>query len=229
MRSMRATTSTSDDEARLHAESVRRHGRRPDSARPAFLFRGLRGTAGEPGPDDCHDVPDENARLGMLPTGSVAIDPAIQPYLDEFPRANGENLGGGLARYTFPFAQVIDQQFVQARLDAVPGSGAQLFARYTFDNADQRLPTDYPQFPRAFVSRNHFMTVEYRKVLTNATVHTARLGLQPHEHRTERGSQHVAAAAGVCARARPCSAPSTSGDFRGSARRPPRTSSSVRT
>jgi len=141
-----------------------------------FFFAGYEGLREHLGRTIVTTVPDDNARLGMLPTGTVTIDPAIQPYLNEFPRANGENLGGGLARYTFPFAQVLDQQFVQARLDAVPGPGAQLFGRYSFDNADQTLPTDYPQFPRAFVSRNQFTTVEFRKVLTNATVHTARLG-----------------------------------------------------
>ena len=45
--------------------------------------------------------------------------PAVLPYLNEFPRANGENLGGGLARYTFPFDQKLDQHFAQLRLDAV--------------------------------------------------------------------------------------------------------------
>ena len=34
-----------------------------------------------------------------------------------------------------------------------PGQGSQLFARYTFDNTDQFLPTDYPQFPRNFRPR----------------------------------------------------------------------------
>jgi len=121
-------------------------------------------------------VPDDNARLGVLPTGSVTIDPAIRPYLDEFPRANGDNLGGGLARYTFPFDQRLDQHFVQGRLDAVLKNGAQFFARYTLDDAEQRLPTDYPQFPRAFVSRNQFATVEYRRVLSDSTIHTFRAG-----------------------------------------------------
>jgi hypothetical protein len=175
-RSMRATTSTATRSRTLRGISLAARSEARFGATRPFSFAGYEGLREHLGRTVVTTVPDDNARLGILPTGTVTIDPAIQPYLNEFPRANGENLGGGLARYTFPFAQVLDQQFVQARLDAVPGPGAQLFARYSFDDADQTLPTDYPQFPRAFVSRNQFTTVEYRKVLTNATVHTARLG-----------------------------------------------------
>ncbi|HEX6322119.1 MAG TPA: TonB-dependent receptor [Vicinamibacterales bacterium] len=121
-------------------------------------------------------VPDDDARLGILPSGTVTVSPAVQPYLDAFPRANGDNLGGGLARYTFPFDQTLRQHFFQARADAAPADGIQAFVRYTLDDTSQRLPTDYPQFPRAFVSRNQFLTAEFRQVLTASTLHTARAG-----------------------------------------------------
>jgi hypothetical protein len=121
-------------------------------------------------------VPDDNARLGILPDVTIPVNPAVAPYLNEFPRANGENLGGGLARFTFPFDQRLDQHFVQARVDAALSGGAQLFGRYTFDDAEQRLPTDYPQFPRSFVSRNQFGTAEYRQALSPSLFHTVRFG-----------------------------------------------------
>jgi hypothetical protein len=121
-------------------------------------------------------VPDDDAREGVLPSGPVAIDAAVRPYLLEFPRANGPNLGGGLARHSFPFAQRLTQQFVQGRVDYVFAGGTQVFGRYTLDDAEHRLPTDFPQFPRAFVSRNQFATVEFRQVLTPRTLHAARFG-----------------------------------------------------
>ncbi|MPZ18137.1 MAG: TonB-dependent receptor plug domain-containing protein [Luteitalea sp.] len=128
-------------------------------------------------------VPDDNARRGVLPdpatpgrTITVPIDPGVQPYLEAFPVANGPSLGGGLADYTFPFNQTIDQHFAQGRVDYHVGDNHHLFARYTFDDADQQLPTDYPQFPRAFVSRNQFFTGEYRQVTSDRTLNTFRIG-----------------------------------------------------
>ena len=49
-------------------------------------------------------------------------------------------------------------------------------ARYTLDDADQLLPTDFPQFPRSFVSRNQFLTLEYRDIASASTLHTLRGG-----------------------------------------------------
>ena len=114
----------------------------------AFFFVGYEGLVERLGRNVSTVVPDDNARLGILPAGSVGVNPAVAPYLAEFPRANGPLLGQGLATHTFPFNQTLDQHFLQGRLDYNLGANHQFFARYTLDDADQFLPTDYPQFPR---------------------------------------------------------------------------------
>ena len=121
-------------------------------------------------------VPDDNARNGLLPSGQVPVNPAVAPYLAEYPRANGPLLGQGLATYTFPFSQRLDEHFAQGRIDHNFGAGNQFFGRYTFDDTDQFLPTDYPQFPRNFISRNQFFTAEYRRVVSASTLSTTRGG-----------------------------------------------------
>ena len=107
---------------------------------------------------------------------TVAIHPAVLPFLLEYPRANGPSLGQGGAAYTFPFDQRLDEDFVQGRLDYHLSGASQFFGRYTFDTADQLLPTDYPQFPRSFISRNQFFTGEYRRIASDRTLSTFRVG-----------------------------------------------------
>jgi len=148
-----------------------------------FFFAGYEGLREALGRTISSVVPDENARLGVLPdpanpggTLTVPVNPAIRPYLDAYPLPNGQNLGGGLSEFTFPFDQRIDQDYFQARLDHNFGERDQVFLRYTYDRAEQRLPTDFPQFPRTFGSRNQFLTGEYRRVLSAATFGTVRLG-----------------------------------------------------
>jgi len=126
-------------------------------------------------------VPDDNARVGVLPDPSrpgqniiVAVNEAVRPYLNEFPRANGPAIGQGLATYNFGFNQQIDQDFLQARVDQNLSADNQFFVRYTFDDAAQQLPTDFPQFPRSFISRNQFMTVEDRHVSSPRTFNSLR-------------------------------------------------------
>lgn len=123
-------------------------------------------------------VPDDNARRGILPGPggpvTVPVNPAVVPYLNEFPVANGPNRGGGLATYIFGFNQQLRQDFGQGRLDHYFNDRHQSFARYTVDDADQYLPTDYPQFPRSFLSRNMFLTLEHRWIQSARTSHTFR-------------------------------------------------------
>lgn len=136
-------------------------------------YEGLRETLGK---TITSFVPDEAARRGVLPDGPVTINPAIRPYLDAMPAPTGASIGGGLAPHTFAFDQRLNQHFGQARIDYQAGPSHQLFGRYTVDDAEHRLPTDYPQFPRAFISTNQFVTGEYRSVLSDRTLQTARFG-----------------------------------------------------
>ncbi|MDA1305793.1 MAG: TonB-dependent receptor [Acidobacteria bacterium] len=141
-----------------------------------FFFGGYEALIENLGRTVVTTVPDDNARLGVIGGVTIPINPAIVPFLNEFPRANGESIGGGLARYTFPFDQTLRQHFVQGRVDAVLADGKQFFTRYTFDDAEQRLPTDFPQFPRSFISTNQYVTAEYRQALSSSLFHTLRAG-----------------------------------------------------
>ncbi|MGH9387168.1 MAG: TonB-dependent receptor domain-containing protein, partial [Vicinamibacterales bacterium] len=148
-----------------------------------FFFLGYEGLVENLGRTITSTVPDNNARLGLLPDATrpgelvtVGVNPAVAPYLNEYPRPNGQTLGDGTALYSFQFDQNIDQHFLQGRVDSNLTPGNQVFARYTFDNANQRLPMDYPQFPRAFLSRNQFFTGEYRQAL-GRMLNTYRLGV----------------------------------------------------
>jgi hypothetical protein len=142
----------------------------------AFFFLGYEALIERLGRSISTVVPDDLARQGILPSGNVGVHPAVAPYLSEFPAANGPSLGQGLAAYTFPFDQRLDEHFLQTRVDYNLGNGNQFFARYTLDDTDQFLPTDYPQFPRNFISRNQFFTGEYRRVLSLKTLNTTRIG-----------------------------------------------------
>ena len=121
-------------------------------------------------------MPDDNARRGILPDGPVTISDVVRPYLDAIPAATGASIGGGLAPQAFAFHQKLDENLVQGRLDYQAGAAHQFFARYTFDDAVQRLPTDYPQFPRSFISTNQFLTAEYRNVLSDRTLQSLHFG-----------------------------------------------------
>ncbi len=149
-----------------------------------FFFLGYEGLREKLGRNVSTVVPDLAARQGLLPDPlnpslfrNVGVAPAVRPYLDTFPLPNGAPLGGGLAELRFPFDQKINQNFVQVRLDHNLSHKDQVFVRYTRDTADQYLPTDFPQFPRTFLSTNQFLTAELRHAASGAHLHTLRLSM----------------------------------------------------
>jgi hypothetical protein len=142
----------------------------------AFFFFGYEGLREALGRTVSSEVPDADARRGIVNGVNYGVNPLVRPYLEEFPLPNGPSRGGGIALYTFGFQQQLNQDFWQARYDHVFNSRHQFFGRYTNDVTDQRLPTEYPQFPRTFRSRNRFATAELRQVLSPTVVNTARIG-----------------------------------------------------
>ena len=148
-----------------------------------FYFVGYEGLRENLGKTITSAVPDLNARQGLLPDTAnpgqfvnVGVNPAVAPYINAYPAPNGANLGDGTALHSFQFDQKIDQNFLQGRVDYNLSASSQWFARYTLDDADQRLPTDYPQFPRTFISNNQFFTTELKQGYTSNFLGTYRLG-----------------------------------------------------
>ena len=90
----------------------------------------------------------------------------MAPYLAEFPRANGPSLGRGWPSTTFRSTRSWTSTSCRDASTTTSAPAHQIFGRYTLDDADQFLPTDYPQFPREFFSRNQFFTGEYRHVFS---------------------------------------------------------------
>ena len=93
-------------------------------------------------------VPDDNARNGILPSGPVPISPQVAPYLAEYPRANGPSLGQGLASYTFPFNQRLDEHFAQGRIDYSFGGGTSCSPATPSTMPTSSCPRTIRSFPR---------------------------------------------------------------------------------
>lgn len=139
----------------------------------SFFFLGYEALRERKGRTILTIVPDLRARNGEIAT----VHPAIRPYLEAFPLPTpGRPAAGlGLGEHLFGFTQVLDQHFGQGRWDQNFSDRSRFFLRYTADDAAHRLPTDFPQFPRSFVSRNQFVTAEHSLALTPQTLHTLRL------------------------------------------------------
>jgi hypothetical protein len=116
------------------------------------------------------NVPSDAVRSGAF--GAVA--PAVVPYLNLYPAANGADLGGGVARYTFVAHQPTDERFLQGRIDHNVTDRDLVFVRYTHDHATRTSPLTFPQFTNRSVSTVSPLTAEYRRVFSASFLNTAR-------------------------------------------------------
>src|SRR6516165_3799457 len=85
-------------------------------------------------------VPDLNARNGILPSGAVTVNLAIQPILGLLPLPNGRSLGGGVAQYLFTSPQPTNEYFGQGRIDHRFPRSIPFLGGYTFDTGSMTRP-----------------------------------------------------------------------------------------
>jgi outer membrane receptor protein involved in Fe transport len=85
-------------------------------------------------------VPTAEARRGILPTGNITINPAVEPYLDLYPLPNAGDAGGGLGFYTRGDSGQTNEDYFTIRADHNFSSKDTFFARYTFDDSELNEP-----------------------------------------------------------------------------------------
>ena len=152
-----------------------------------FYFGAYEGLIERLGISGVTNVPDQNARRGLLPNPDgtlrqVIVHPAIPRYISTFfaePTSDSRSLGGGVAEYRFSETQPTDEHFLQGRVDHKITAAGQLFARYTISNGKvKRWPSNKP--PVGFIdesSRNQYVTAEHQHLFSSEVLNTVKFGI----------------------------------------------------
>lgn len=119
-------------------------------------------------------VPTPQARQGILPTGAVPVDPRVRPYLELWPQPTGRDFGDGTAEFQRSATRPTAQNYGSLRLDYSFSSASNIFARYTIDESDQTDPQLIGFFNNVRRTRNQYVTIEQKNVLTRRLVNQAR-------------------------------------------------------
>jgi hypothetical protein len=121
-------------------------------------------------------VPDNQARLGILPTTVSNVNPAMLKYFALWPQANGAELGGGSAlSYNHP-RQTVREDFGTLRSDYKFRDNDTLTAAYTIDDGNSVIPQADPLFGSALALRAQVGSLEEIHVLSPSMLNTLRIG-----------------------------------------------------
>jgi hypothetical protein len=143
-----------------------------------FFFTNYEGIRQLLGGSSLVNVPDANARQGLVPcaiaTGytcnsnglaQVPVNPAIAPLLSLYPAASSP-LGGGIGTTTTVANQIVHEDYVIARVDYSISEKDTLFVRYVSDVANAIFPTPIPLWPVNDHNHNQFGTIQERHVFS---------------------------------------------------------------
>jgi hypothetical protein len=149
----------------------------PIARNKTFLFGGYEGLREFKGITRVSLVPDNNVRLGVLPGQAlVPVDPRSQPILNLYPKANGRSFGDGTAEFIGVTNRTAHDDFFTVRLDHTFSSSDSMFIRYLFDDSDQVLPQNFPEFPNLALNRKQVLTLEERRIISPTVVNEFRFG-----------------------------------------------------
>ena len=120
-------------------------------------------------------VPTGAARLGLLPTGTVPVNPVVVPYLNLWPLPNGRDFGDGSGEYVSAPSAPTDEDFWVFRGDWTLSRNDSLYVRYSHDNATSLIyPSPVPNVGTDQKSRSRFLTVEENRVFSSSTTNMFR-------------------------------------------------------
>jgi hypothetical protein len=120
-------------------------------------------------------VPSAAARTGNLTSGTVSVDPRVEPYLALYPLPNGP-VQGDTGNFTLPTPQNTNEDFFTSRSDFTIGKADSLFGTYMFDNGKTEGPDSFNNNIIGTLSRRQAAVLEETHSLGSQMASTARLG-----------------------------------------------------
>jgi hypothetical protein len=119
-------------------------------------------------------VPTELARLGILPTPTINVSPLIRPYLALFPLPNARDFGDGTAEFLWVADTDVSEDFGSVRIDHQLTDRQSIFGRLTLDDTRSVHPGSVPPFEIDVNSRNTYLTLEHKSILSSRMVNVSR-------------------------------------------------------
>jgi Carboxypeptidase regulatory-like domain/TonB-dependent Receptor Plug Domain/TonB dependent receptor len=120
-------------------------------------------------------VPSAAARTGNLTTGTVRVDPSVEPYLALYPLPNSP-VEGDTGNFTLATPQNTNEDFFTSRSDFTIGKVDSLFATYMFDNGKTEGPDSFNENIIGTLSRRQAAVLEETHSFGAQMTNTARLG-----------------------------------------------------
>jgi outer membrane receptor protein involved in Fe transport len=144
-----------------------------------FFFVDFEGIRQSKGITTVATVPSANARVGNLSSGAVSVDPSAAAYLTfwHLPDATSPSLANGdLGLYTFAGQQIVDENFLTARVDHHFSNSDSIFGTYMFDRTPYSSPDGLNNVEFDTLTARQFLALEETHIFSPSFANTVRIG-----------------------------------------------------
>jgi hypothetical protein len=144
-----------------------------------FFFADYEGIRQSKGITTVAFVPSQNARQGILSTGTVKVDPQAAKFLTFYHLPNGGPVagsGGDLGIYSFPGQQIVNENFVTARVDHKISVNDSLFGTYMYDKTPYSSPDGLNNVEFTTLTARQFTSIEETHMFSPGFVNSIRIG-----------------------------------------------------
>lgn len=151
----------------------------------AFFFAAYEGLRERRGTTQIAVVPNVSAREGILPYATVAVNPAIKPFLTLWPIPNGRDFADGTGEFLSSPSRKIDQNYWLGRVDYQLTAGTSLMGRYNRDVSSDTNPDSIPNFESTNETPRSYSTLQAISIITPTLLNTARFAVNRSHIRTD--------------------------------------------
>lgn len=144
-----------------------------------FFFADYEGIRQAKGIANVDFVPSADARAGNLQSGPVTVDPSVAKYLALYPVP--ACTGADVCQYIFNGKQVVNENFVTARVDHHFSEKDSLFGTYLYDRTPYTSPDSFGNVGLSTLSSRQIVAAEETHSFTQSFINAVRFGYN-HEH-----------------------------------------------
>jgi len=146
-----------------------------------FFFADYEGNRQSKGIANINFVPSATARTGLIHDSNgnpitVAIDPLVQKYLALYPVPKDCGVGIDVCPYNFNGQQVVNENFVTARVDHKLSGKDSIFGTYLYDRTPYNSPDPFGNVGLVTLTARQILAIEETHAFTPTFVNAIRFG-----------------------------------------------------
>src|SRR5215469_8576480 len=141
-----------------------------------FFFADYEGIRQSKGITTVATVPSQAARAGMLSSGPVPVDAEAAKYLTFYPLPDPNTVSGDLGTYTFAGQQIVNENFLTARVDHTFSNRDSLFGTYMFDRTPYSSPDGLNNVEFQTLTARQFVAIEETHIFSPSFANSVRVG-----------------------------------------------------